>query len=88
MTGRPKDDADDVAAAILTMAEVRGAASFCPSEVARALAEDWRPLMPEVRAAAARLADEGRIVVTQKGVAVDARTAHGAIRLRGVDVAD
>lgn len=88
MTGRPEDDADEVAAAILTMAEVRRAASFCPSEVARALAGDWRPLMPVVRAAAARLADEGRIVVTQKGVAVDARTARGAIRLRGAGVLD
>ena len=57
-------------------------ATICPSEVARALApEEWRPLMPRVREVAARLANSGEVVVTQKGAPVDALTARGAIRI-------
>ncbi len=56
--------------------------TICPSEAARALAEDWRPLMPRVRETAFALADEGRLEVTQSGRVVDGRTARGAIRLR------
>jgi hypothetical protein len=37
--------------------------------------------MPSVRAAAAALADEGRIAVTQGGRKVDPRAARGPIRL-------
>ena len=53
--------------------------SLCPSEVAKALSPDWRPLMPEVRRVAADIAE---IVATQNGVEVDPRTARGPIRLR------
>jgi hypothetical protein len=71
---------DRVAAAILHLALQRGRArSLCPSEVAKALAADWRPLMPEVRAVAATLPE---IVATQRGVEVDPLTARGPIRLR------
>jgi hypothetical protein len=56
--------------------------TICPSEAARALADDWRPLMEPVREAAYGLADEGRLEVTQRGEVVDGRTARGAIRLR------
>jgi hypothetical protein len=63
----------------MDLAHRRGAgASFCPSEAARALAPDWRPLMPDVRRVAATLP----LVATQKGAAVDPRTARGPIRLR------
>ena len=55
--------------------------SICPSEVARALAEDWRPLMPEVRATAARMAAKGQLRVTQKGREIDPQSARGPIRL-------
>ncbi len=57
--------------------------TICPSEVARALApdDDFRPLMPHVREAAAALAERGEIAVTQRGEVVDARTARGPIRL-------
>ncbi len=74
-----------LAAAILELlAARRPGATICPSEVARAEADDehWRALMPAVRAAAARLAAAGRIVVTQGGVVVDPETARGPIRLR------
>ena len=70
-------------AAILGLLLERGAGrSICPSEAARRLAQDWRPLMPLVRAEAARMAAEGALVVTQKGVPVDPGAARGPIRLR------
>ena len=56
--------------------------TICPSEAARALAEDWRPLMQPVRDTAAAMVDDGRLEVTQKGEVVDPRAARGAIRLR------
>ncbi|AZL61054.1 DUF3253 domain-containing protein [Tabrizicola piscis] len=66
--------------AILDLALQRGRGkSFCPSDVARALAADWRPLMPEVRAVAAAMPD---IMATQGGVEVDPLAAKGPIRLR------
>ena len=69
-----------VRAAILDLALQRGRAkSLCPSEVAKALAEDWRPLMPDVRAVAAEMPE---IVATQGGVEVDPVAARGPIRLR------
>ena len=69
-----------VRAAILDLALQRGRAkSLCPSEVAKALAEDWRPLMPDVRAVAAAMPE---IVATQGGVEVDPVAARGPIRLR------
>ena len=73
----------DLRAAILTLAHERGAGrSFCPSDVARRVAEDWRPLMPEVRRVAHVLQSEGWVQATQKGAAVDPLTARGPIRLR------
>ena len=69
-----------VRAAILDAALRRGRGkSLCPSEVAKALAEDWRPLMPQVRAVAAGMPE---IAVTQGGVEVDPVAARGPIRLR------
>ena len=56
--------------------------TICPSDAARALAEDWRPLMAEVRETAYGMADDGRLEVTQSGRVVDGRSARGPIRLR------
>ncbi|WP_300062322.1 DUF3253 domain-containing protein [uncultured Roseobacter sp.] len=72
-----------IAAAIRELAQHRGPGkTLCPSEVARALApDDWRVLMPEVRRTADALAAAGEIVVMQKGKAVSACTARGAIRI-------
>ncbi|MEY8841383.1 DUF3253 domain-containing protein [Cribrihabitans sp. XS_ASV171] len=76
----PSDKA--IAQAICDLAHRRGVGkTFCPSEVARSLSEEWRPLMSRVRMVAAALAVEGRIEVTQTGQAVDPETALGAIRL-------
>ncbi|WP_366141493.1 DUF3253 domain-containing protein [uncultured Sulfitobacter sp.] len=60
----------------------RGAGkTICPSEVARALAQDWRVLMPEIRAVADRMAAQGKVVITQKGQPIVAAEARGPIRL-------
>ena len=59
-------------------------ATICPSEVARALATDqgpWRELMPLIREVAQALAQAGRLGVTRGGVAVDATSGGGPIRL-------
>lgn len=75
-----------IAACILDRIAARGQGrTICPSEVARALAADWRPLMPDVRDAAAVLVAEGRIVATQRRRPVDPRTARGPIRLGPAD---
>jgi hypothetical protein len=66
---------------ILHIAEQRGEKTFCPSEVARGLAEEWRLLMPAVRSVAAELLKEGILQCTQQGVACHPLTAQGAIRL-------
>ena len=56
--------------------------TICPSEAARAVGgQEWRELMPSAREAAARMADRGEVVVTQKGEKVDALSARGPIRI-------
>lgn len=64
----------------------RPGASICPSEAARTVAGDggdWRALMPDARAAAARLAADGRVQVTQRGEVVDLGAGvRGPVRVR------
>ena len=69
---------DDIAATLRALTADRAPKSICPSEVARALAGDWRPLMPRVRAVAAGLPE---ILATQGGRAVDPVAACGPVRL-------
>lgn len=65
-------------------------ATICPSEAARAVyasgdeidPDGWRDLMEPARGAARRLVARGDVVITQRGVAVDADAATGAIRIR------
>jgi len=79
-----------VRAGIARLAAARAArgASFCPSEVARALRHGdaaWRALMPLVRAeAAAMIAGGARLGAAQRGVALRGSLldARGPIRLR------
>lgn len=72
----PTDEA--IAAALMDLAHARGRAkTFCPSEAARALGDDWRALMPAVRRVAAKLP----LRATQRGSPVDPVTARGPIRL-------
>jgi len=68
----------EIAEILTALAKARGSgASFCPSEAARALADDWRPLMPRIRRVAAGLP----LIATQRGRPVDPRTTRGPIRL-------
>ncbi|HSP19053.1 MAG TPA: DUF2256 and DUF3253 domain-containing protein [Myxococcaceae bacterium] len=70
-------------ARILALLQARARdASICPSDVARSVAEDWRPLMEPVREAARRLVARGVLEITQGGRPVDPSHARGAIRLR------
>jgi hypothetical protein len=67
---------------LLELVTARAPQTVCPSEVARALdPDDWRPLMDPVREAAARLAEQRRIMVMQGGERVDIRAARGPVRL-------
>jgi len=70
--------------AIVQLLEPRaGAATICPSEVARAMfPADWLEQMETVRQAARRLVARGIIEITQQGRVVDPSTAKGPIRLR------
>ncbi len=59
---------DDLRGAILArVGGLRPGTTCCPSQVARDLAPDWRPLMAPLRRLALELAAEGRIGVLQKG---------------------
>ena len=72
-----------VRAEILRQTEARGVSgSICPSEVARAFGEPWRPLLSLVRNAARVLADAGRIEILRKGKAIAPDAIKGVIRLR------
>jgi uncharacterized protein DUF3253 len=58
--------------------------TICPSDVARSMADDWRPLMDPTRAVARRLVDAGEAEITQHGEVVDLASAKGPIRIRPV----
>lgn len=85
---RPGEREHELEAAILTLLAERGRdKTICPSEAARMVGgtgslHDWQPLMESARAAARRLVEQGRIVITQKGRVVQPSTAKGPIRLR------
>lgn len=65
---------------ILALLEQRDAGkTICPSEAARALADDFRPLMDDVRRVADGMA---QVEITQKGRVVELDAARGPIRLR------
>ncbi|OLT21707.1 hypothetical protein BJF81_15010 [Ornithinimicrobium sp. CNJ-824] len=68
---------------ILRLAQERGPAkTLCPSEAAGAVDPTRRRTLTHVaRAVACTLADEGVVVVTQKGVPVDGRTTPGPVRV-------
>ena len=74
---KPSDEG--IAAVLTDLALRRGRGkTFCPSDAAKALSPDWRPLMADVRRVAAGHPD---VVATQRGVPVDPVTARGPIRL-------
>lgn len=76
-------DARQIEAEILAQTSARGPdKSICPSDVARTLAEEWRPLMHLVRQVAVTLATNGQIDILRKGKPIDPAAMHGVIRLR------
>lgn len=73
---RPDDG--EIAAALMALAHERGRdKTFCPSEAARRLSDDWRPLMPEIR----RVAGTLPLVATRAGREIPATEPGGPIRL-------
>lgn len=75
------EDADIRSTMMLLARARRDGCTFCPSEAARRLGKDWRPLMPGVRKVAAELVEEGKLVCTQRGEPAHPLTTKGAIRL-------
>lgn len=72
-----------ILAALRQLASERGGGStFCPSEAAKRVARDWRPLMPRVREVAAALVAQGELACTQRGQTAHPLTTRGAIRLK------
>lgn len=60
-----------------------GGRSIEPAEVARALQpEQWRRMLPRVRACALGLMRQGKLTITKKGRPVDPDAFKGVIRLR------
>jgi hypothetical protein len=64
------------------LGRLRPGTTICPSDVARSLADDWRPLMEPTRAVARRLVEEGEVEITQRGQVVDPSELRGPIRIR------
>ncbi|MEM1086102.1 MAG: DUF3253 domain-containing protein [Pseudomonadota bacterium] len=78
-----KPKGSPVTQAILDLAHVRGIGkTICPSEAAKAVSsENWRKLLPEVRASAIRLAVAEKISIYRKGKPVDPLNFKGVYRL-------
>jgi hypothetical protein len=83
------DSARTVEESILSLCQAGGATkTICPTDAARAHAEargedelGWRSHLGEVRRAAVRLAESGRLVIYRKGKPVDPRDFRGVYRL-------
>ncbi|UJW30121.1 DUF3253 domain-containing protein [Saccharothrix sp. AJ9571] len=75
---------DRLRAAILALARARGEdSSTCPSDAARAVADDWRPLLPQARNVARDLARAGQVRLTQRGRMLDPDAEwQGPIRIQ------
>ena len=75
---------DPIETAILNkIASLEPGQSIEPAEVAKTLQpEQWRRMLPKVRAAALGLMRQGRLTITKKGKAVDPESFKGVIRLR------
>lgn len=72
----------DLREAILArVGRLRPGSTCCPSEIARELAADWRPLMAPIRDEALRLQAAGLLRITQGGELVLGPDIRGPIRL-------
>lgn len=76
----------DPRAATLSLLERRApSATICPSEVARAIASDWRAAMPDVHAAIDDLVRDGLVQMSWKGQPLATRTGPYRISRRSDD---
>lgn len=84
------DPLERLRAAILALACARGAeSSTCPSDAARAVTADWRPLLPRARELARDLALSGQVQLTQRGHVLNPDSEwQGPIRIRLLPRAD
>lgn len=89
MTTQTADSPPSVEGSILALCNDAGAGhTICPTDAAQAYAaargEDalaWRSYLPQVRRAAIRLAEAGRIVIYRKGKPADPHDFRGVYRL-------
>ena len=74
----------DISTTILSVATQRGPEkSTCPSEIARKLfPDDWRNHMKNVRNVAIDLHNQGKVMITQKGIAIDVNHIKGPVRIK------
>jgi hypothetical protein len=74
----------DISATILSIASNRGPEkSTCPSEIARMLfPDDWRKHMKNVVDVAIELHNQGKVVITQKGIPIDVNHIKGPVRIK------
>lgn len=74
----------EISKTILSTALERGPEkSTCPSEIARMLfPDDWRKHMDDVVGVAINLHNQGKVVITQKGLAIDVNHIKGPIRIK------
>ena len=67
------------------LAEAEPGKTVSPEAVARAVdAENWRRVLPQVRATAVGLARQGKLIITRHGKPADPNGFKGVWRMRGV----
>ncbi|WP_293881248.1 DUF3253 domain-containing protein [Sphingomonas sp.] len=74
-----------MATTLLLLARRAPDATICPSEVARAIAPDWRGAMPAVHAAVDGLVHDGRVRLSWKGRTLATRSGPYRIGRSGDD---
>jgi len=76
--------ANPIADKILFMSSQRGPnKTICPSDVAREMFPgDWRKHMEEIRMEAIILNNDGKVLITQKGINIDTNHIKGPIRIK------
>jgi len=74
----------EIAETIMRVANDRGTEiSTCPSEISRMLfPDDWRKHMKGVVDVAIDLHNQGKVVITQKGLPIDVNHIKGPIRIK------
>jgi hypothetical protein len=78
-----QQQADILTTIMLTVTHRGPDKSTCPSEIARMLfPDDWRNQMKNVVNVAIDLHNQGKVVITQKGIPIDVNHIKGPIRIK------